>query len=330
MPAQQESTSVEDVVYDGQAHVEEVEIVSNPQSSQGKVVAIVPRKSRTPRMLRGFSYVPPTIGRIAIGEVVESNGKRLPKKLDEIVITTQFKKNGKWVEHPLGESLRGGDANKKLREIPVRLLFDDPDLSFRESYELFKDSRQVCVGNGEHSKRRVDGVLESCDCPGPDLCEFSQKQEKIKCKPFARLNVQIEGQDDELSTFVFRTTGWNSIRTLRTKLEYLYGAFNGELAGLPLTLLMRGKSTQLSYNAPFFYLDLVVKGKSDQAIAEQNKLRSSSGLDYAGLEAAAARGLANGAFEETEDESLDVEDWMIDSSGTQGEGTVLDDSIFEK
>ena len=37
------------------------------------------------------------------------------------------------------------------------------------------------------------------------------------CKPYGRLNVLI-GDDDPLGSFVFRTTGFNSIRTLSARL----------------------------------------------------------------------------------------------------------------
>lgn len=295
------------------------------------VVSIHPRPARMPRMLKGFCYTPPVIGRITIGETVEKDGKRIPRKSDEISITAQHKKDGQWVDHPLDTALRGGKTNEKLREIPVRLLFDDPDLSFRESYEAFVGSRQVCVGDGERAKRRgVDGALEEVVCNGPDSCAFGSEKTH-RCKPFARLNVQIEGQDDPLSTFIFRTSGWNSIRTLRSKLEYLYGAF-GALAGLPLKLVMRGKSTQLSFNTPFFYLDLMLRDSTPKgvidALDEQRMWRAGLQFDYAGLENAARQGLRNGAFEETQDDAPDIEDWTIPAEGAARGGNKSLDDVF--
>lgn len=298
------------------------------------VVSIQPRPARTPRMLKGFCYTPPVIGRITIGETVEKDGKRIPRKSDEISITAQHKKDGQWVDHPLDTALRGGKANEKLREIPVRLLFDDPDLSFRESYEAFIGSRQACVGDGERAKRRgADGALEEVVCNGPDSCAFAGEKTH-RCKPFARLNVQIEGQDDPLSTFIFRTSGWNSIRTLRSKLEYLYGAFSGKVAGLPLRLVMRGKSTQLSFNTPFFYLDLLLRDQSPQGVAaaleDQKMWRAGLSFDFAGLENAARLGLRNGSFEETQDDAPDIEDWTIPSEGTGESGSKSLDNVLAK
>ncbi len=43
----------------------------------------------------------------------------------------------------------------KLRSIPIRLLFNEPELNFRADYTLFdrQSGRPICVGNGEICKR---------------------------------------------------------------------------------------------------------------------------------------------------------------------------------
>ena len=87
-------------------------------------------------MLKGLALTPPAIGRISIGKVVEKNGRRLPEKDDEFTITSQVQHPDGWIPHPLDQVLRQ-DADTKLRSIPVRLLFDDPDLSLRANYTLF-------------------------------------------------------------------------------------------------------------------------------------------------------------------------------------------------
>lgn len=105
-------------------------------------------------MLKGLALTPPVIGRISIGRVVEKNGKRLPEKDDEFTITSQVQLKDGWVLHPVDEVLRK-DTNAKLRSIPVRLLFGDPDLSLRVKYTLFERTtgRPLCVGDGESCRR---------------------------------------------------------------------------------------------------------------------------------------------------------------------------------
>jgi hypothetical protein len=76
------------------------------------------------------------------------------------------------------------------------------------------------------------------------------------CKPYGRLNVAI-GDEDELGSFIFRTTSYNSIRTLAARLHYFSAVSGGLLACLPLELKLRGKSTTQSYRSAIYYVDLV-------------------------------------------------------------------------
>lgn len=329
-------------------------------------------------MIKGLMITPPAIGRIAIGKVVERNGKRLPEKDDEFTITTQVQSRGQWILHPLDEALRqaadqrhdttkegsspalpddateaadllqqpkiiqastrpgrrslkekmgvAGDSaivgnvpeaattpptsattpgRRKLRSIPVRVLFNDPDLNLRANYTLFDraTARPVCVGDGESCKRLTGKGRESLPCPGPDSCSFS----KEGCKPYGRLNLVI-GDSDELGSFVFRTTGFNSIRTLAARLQYFAAVSGGHLACMPLELKLRGKSTTQSHRSAIYYADLIVRSglSLNAAIAqaqEHTAQRQAAGFDQTALDAAARQGFASGSFEDTPDEA---------------------------
>jgi hypothetical protein len=76
-------------------------------------------------MIKGLAITPPILGRISIGKVVEKDGKRLPVKDDGFTITTQVQNKDGWILHPYDEGLRKGSGNNKIREIPMRLLFND-------------------------------------------------------------------------------------------------------------------------------------------------------------------------------------------------------------
>ena len=263
-------------------------------------------------MLKGLALTPPVIGRISIGKVVERNGKRLPEKDDEFTITSQVQSRDGWIHHPLDEQLRK-DRNAKLRSIPVRLLFDDPDLSLRANYTMFdrNTGRPLCVGNGESCKRATLSGMQSYPCPAPPSCPLA---EGGSCKPYGRLNVRIEAQEagsDELGSFVLRTTGFNSIRTLSARLRYFHALSGGMLSTLPLELRLRGKSTRQSHGAPIYYVDLTLRGESTLADAirgakkawEENR---DAGVDQAALDEVARQGLALGEFEESEEEGVAV------------------------
>ncbi|WP_035547862.1 hypothetical protein [Burkholderia sp. 9120] len=266
-------------------------------------------------MLKGLAITPPVIGRISIGRVVEKNGKRLPEKDDQFTLTTQVQQRGEWVLHPLNESLRKATTGK-LRAIPVRFLFNDPDLNLRAEYSLFdrESGRPVCVGNGETCRRAGDAGdagIETLPCPSPDGCTFGQAG---NCKPYGRLNVAI-GDEDELGSFVFRTTSYNSIRCLAARLHYFSAVSGNLLACLPLELKLRGKSTTQSYRAAIYYVDLGVRGGGplEEAIVQARELdarRKAAGFDQAALDAAARIGFSNGAFEDSiEDGSAVVEEF---------------------
>lgn len=259
-------------------------------------------------MLKGLAITPPILGRIAIGKVVEKNGKRLPEKDDQFTITSQLQSKDGWIPHPFDESLRQAQGGK-IRSIPIRLLFNEPDLNFRAEYSLFdrQTGRPVCVGNGESCKRRTQAGLVSLACPAPDGCDLARGG---ACKPYGRLNVLI-GDDDPLGSFIFRTTGFNSIRTLAARLEYFKAISGNRLACLPLELKLRGKSTRQSHGSAIFYVDITLRSQQsiEDAINDAKRLdaqRQASGFDQAALDQAARAGFSNGAFEDNEEDGREV------------------------
>ncbi|BCQ66849.1 hypothetical protein PEQA60_08390 [Pseudomonas sp. Eqa60] len=267
-------------------------------------------------MLKGLALTPPVLGRISIGKVVERNGKRLPEKDDQFTITSQVQSRDGWLLHPLNDELRQSKEDK-LRSIPIRLLFNEPELNFRADYTLFdrQSGRPLCVGNGETCKRAAQDGIQSLPCPSPDACPLAKGG---ACKPYGRLNVII-GDEDSLGSFVFRTTGFNSIRTLAARLHYFQAISGNRLACLPMELRLRGKSTRQSHGTPIFYVDLTIRAGMDmsealQKASELDKQRQTAGFDQRALDDAARRGFGNGAFEDSEEDShVVIEEFFVNS-----------------
>ncbi|MFV5613218.1 hydrolase or metal-binding protein [Acinetobacter baumannii] len=262
-------------------------------------------------MIKGLAITPPILGRISIGKIVEKNGKRIPEKDDQFTITSQIQGKDGWVKHPMDEALRTKASNNKLRSIPVRMIFNDPELNLRAEYTLFdrQTGRPICIGNGETCQRSGQKGIEQHSCPSPSLCPLAQGG---LCKPYGRLYVNLDDAD-ELGTFIFRTTGFNSIRTLAARLAY-YQAVSGQLLScLPLQLTLRGKSTTQSYRTPIYYVDLTLRdGTSLQdaittakEIDEQSK---QAGFYQEALDQVARQGYANAKFEVEDEEGMDVVD----------------------
>lgn len=269
-------------------------------------------------MIKGLAITPPILGRISIGKVVEKNGKRLPEKDDQFTITSQIQGKEGWVKHPLDEQLRAKAQNQKLRTIPVRMIFNDPELNLRAEYSLFdrQTGRPMCVGNGETCQRLTNQGVEQHPCPSPDLCPLAQGG---NCKPYGRLHVNLD-ESDELGTFIFRTTGFNSIRTLAARLSYYHAASNGLLSCLPLQLTLRGKSTTQSYRTPVYYVDLTVRDgvnlqQAIQVAKEIDQQSKTSGFNQQALDQMARQGYGNARFEVNSEEGLDlVEEFYTDES----------------
>ena len=242
-------------------------------------------------MIKGLMITPPILGRISIGKVVEKDGKRLPEKEDQFTITSQIQSKDGWVKHPLDEQLRtklatvnnGQQSNAnsnsnassqtpKLRSIPVRMIFNDPELSLRAEYTLFdrQTGRPLCIGNGESCQRQTPNGIEQHPCPSPERCPLAQGG---LCKAFGRLYVNLD-ESDEFGTFIFRTTGINSIRTLAARLSYYQAASGDLLSCLPLQLILRGKSTTQRYRTPIYYVDLTLRDNISlqEAITQAQKM----------------------------------------------------------
>ncbi|HCV3127210.1 recombination directionality factor [Acinetobacter baumannii] len=260
-------------------------------------------------MIKGLAITPPILGRISIGKVIEKNGKRLPEKDDQFTITSQIQGKDGWVKHPLDETLRTKSSNNKLRSIPVRMIFNDPELNLRAEYTLFdrQTGRPICIGNGETCQRSGQQGIEQHSCPSPSLCPLAQGG---LCKPYGRLYVNLDDAD-EFGTFIFRTTGFNSIRTLAARLAYYHAASGKLLSCLPLQLTLRGKSTTQSYRTPIYYVDLTLRdGMSLQdAITTAKQIDEQSrqaGFYQEALDEVARQGYANAKFEVESEEGLDI------------------------
>ena len=276
-------------------------------------------------MIKGLAITPPILGRISIGKIVEKNGKRLPEKDDQFTITSQIQGKDGWIKHPLDEQLRVKAQNQKLRTIPVRMIFNDPELNLRAEYSLFdrQTGRLICSGNGETCQRLGQNGIEEHPCPSPDLCPLAQGG---LCKPYGRLYVNLD-ESDEFGTFIFRTTGFNSIRTLAARLRY-YSAASGDLLScLPLQLTLRGKSTTQSYRTPIYYVDLTLRDgvnlndaiTSGKQIDEHSK---AAGFYQEALDHVARQGYSNAKFEMDGEEGQDiVEEFYSDESDQQAQGT---------
>ena len=282
-----------------------------------------------PGLLHGLTYQTPVIGTIRIGSVEDRDGEALPKADGQFTINTRYRDDaGEWVEHEAMNRLATNKdylVNEKLRRIPVRIIYDNPNLNLGEQYAAFtKDGRPACVGNGEKAKQAsLSGDIKEVNCPGPSLCAFGAESEH-RCGAFARALFHIEGQDASEGAFIFRTGSYNSVNDLRVRLQSLYAGFGKKLSGLPMMLTMRLKSTAQSRNKAFFYVSLEPRFASFaeglKAIKERAAEEETAGFDRAAYEASMALLLANGAFTENHEDMSECEDLIAGRNQSEKRG----------
>lgn len=268
-------------------------------------------------MISNLAITTPVIGSIRLGDVVVNDkGKRLPVRTNHFNITALFKDDqDQWVRHPMHDHVAKTTKQdaEKITEIPVRLMFNSPDLNMRSRYEAFDNNgRIVCAGDGQCA-RRVDGnKVVQTTCPGAEHCEFGRK---ARCDLFARLNVIIEGQEDEFSSFILRTESVNAVRTLEAKIKRMAALFGGRLIGIPFLLKLRQKASSASYWTKFWYADLVLNNidqlKAAKLAKEVEEAMIAAGLDQQAMEQEALAGLQNGAFEDGSEDFADIEAFLL-------------------
>ena len=190
-------------------------------------------------------------GRVKIGEKGEmktsQGGKQFsqPKKLDHMVVTTmQRDAAGRLLpDTPLMAQLNPGGG--KITEIPVRLLYDDPDLNFFTRYACYRGTRCWCSGDGEAAQRLTgeNGNYQPVPCPCERQDPMYQGQDK--CKTLGTLMVLIEGVNRVGGVWSFRTTSFNSVNAILSSMALIKTITGGPLAGIPLVMVLSPKTVTI-------------------------------------------------------------------------------------
>jgi len=201
------------------------------------------------RIIKGLAPSLVERGKIKIGE----KGKHIrsqkgtvfqpPKKLNhfKVVLTTRGQ-DGNFLLDDEIHSIHG-DYPKTL---PVRLLYDDPELNFSCRYTCYKGRTLWCSGDGENANRlQEDGTLKerACPCRRQDP-QFKASGKDPACKIASRLSVIIDGAKVVGGVWVFRSTSYNTVTGLIGSLALIKSITGGPLAGIPLQLRITPKLVQ--------------------------------------------------------------------------------------
>lgn len=193
----------------------------------------------------------PERGKIKIGKKGPSRTSKggvkfsPPVKLDHFIVTGMDRDNDDNfipdVELMEAIAKKTGQDAEKLTRIPVRLLYNDPALNLETRYAAYKGRSVWCSGNGEVAQRAVKGPgqYEPVTCP----CERIEQgyEGDPKCKINGVLSVLIDGAPGVGGVWKFRTTSFNSVDGLFGSLAFMATITGGQLANLPLELVLREK-----------------------------------------------------------------------------------------
>ena len=217
----------------------------------------------------------PELGKIKIGgkgkRKTSSGGKqfRLPQKFDHFVVTTRMKDNSdNWVRDAAVHETVGAEP----KELDVRLMFDEPDQNFQYFLAAYDGQTKRCSGNGETAHDREHGQIP-CTCPWLKVHEgpYAGPARKVgrgapTCKPHGRLSVVLEAAKTYGGFYVFRTTSWESIRSIAAQLQTFRDQF-GFLAGLPLRMVIYpAKDVTPDGTFESYKVALVVRASMDSAL----------------------------------------------------------------
>ena len=189
-------------------------------------------------------------GKVKIGEKGEvktsQQGKQFsqPKKLDHFVVTTMQRDAAGRLLPDLELMRKLAPQGGKLKELPVMLLYNDPDVNFQTRYSCYIGNRLWCCGDGEGAQRlEQDGKYQPVPCPCLRL--EANYGGKDRCKPNGTLQVLLQGVDRIGGVWKFRTTSWNSVNSIMSSLKLIQAITGGVLAGIPLKLVLSPKTVTI-------------------------------------------------------------------------------------
>jgi len=225
------------------------------------------------------------VGKIKIGgkgaEKKSAKGKtfRLPEKYDHFIITTNFKdfSTDQYIpDYELMEKIarETNQEPKSLKFIPVTLLFDDPDLNFLIRFSCYKHGRAWCIGDGKRAFR-LEGEGQRKEVPCPCQRVLPGYSGSDKCKVFGRLSVVIRGIERLGGAWIFRTTSYNSCRSIMSSMMFLRQLTGGILAGIPLILSIHPKTviTTKGEIQTIYIVALEFMGRQEELLEHSLRIR---------------------------------------------------------
>lgn len=196
----------------------------------------------------------PEVGKIKIGRKGKKrksrNGKDMqdPKMLNEILVTT-LERDPKDDDNLIVDKKAVELYGKKIKEIPILLLFDEIGLNFQSMYSYWRGQTAVCSGDGVVGQHiQEDGSIEEIECP----CGYQDPKQAggARCKMSGKLSCMIRDMPQVGGVYVHRTRGYNTTTGMAASLGLISSVTKGTLAGVPLYIVAYRKATKTPEGIP--------------------------------------------------------------------------------
>lgn len=217
-----------------------VEVVA-PEKVVHKPSVLIPARMSSPQgnYIKGLVPMMKEIGKIKIGSKgeVKTSGKgtqyRPPVKFDHFEIVSVLRdEQQNLIPDPVMNEL--GD---KPKELDVFLLYNDETLNFTTRYNEYKGGKCQCSGDGV-TARLINGDEIECN---PETCKVFKEK---RCKPNGILSVILTKSPRLGGVYKFRTTSYNSIRSILSSLFFIRSLTGGVLAMIPLKMTVSPMTVQ--------------------------------------------------------------------------------------
>ena len=233
---------------------------------------------------------------------------RLPVKFDHFeVITKQKDEHGNFVPDATIMEIIGDDA----KELKVSLLYNDPSLNFFTRYNQYKGGKCMCSGDGV-TAIQADGTKIKCN---PDTCTIFKAKH---CKPNGILSVILKDAPQLGGVYKFRTTSFNSIRSILSSMFFIQSLTGGRLANIPLKMTIAPMSVN-PVGSPtaqtIFVVNLIYPGTVDDLRKETLQLMTEQAGMHSKMVELEAQARAAISVPESKEEIEDIEsEWYPDNS----------------
>ena len=285
-----------------------------PEPSQACTPSEIVRSTAPPAsfvpqgmMIQGLTPGLKEVGKIKIGKKgamkksKKGNDFRPPEKFDHFEVVTLYKdvESGDFIPDPSIMEAIGDNA----KELEITLLYDDPTLNFFTQYNQYKGGKRMCSGDGV-TAIQADGTKIKCN---PDTCTIFKAK---KCKPNGILSVILKDAPQLGGVYKFRTTSFNSIRSLLSSMFFIQSLTGGRLANIPLKMTIAPMSVNPvgSPTAQTIYVvNLIYPGTVDDLRKETLQLMTEQAGMHSKMIELEAQARAAISAPETKEEIQDVE-----------------------